>query len=535
MKILINKLCIIVLVFARVGESVTMASASQLMKILQVKSLPIKTINDARDALVQSLNNAPKDSVALSAYEKGQNSTLLRCAKILSDNARVQLLETLLEIDNRLAYWQYQKDHPWNYFVSKNPIKWVLGPRQEDEIENSIEVLHNHQGELYVLLGQLSKLENTFIQRYKDTFLVDYNESYKWIDELLGLLMRIKTTTMSTTDAGSFIVRVELLKRKLENVDKFKNALLSDMEETAIPGYLERNWLKMSGSIFTLGYAYNKGLLDQLQESSSIAMNTFKKDVVAPVEETVKDIVTPGWQNASGVKGAKTTDSYATQLELAKKLVREIGDDYGLESEAQKVIQGLDASNYSLFEEFLDTAVDKAKLNLALSAPSKSVKSLQDWLENLKKYGKGVVLHAKLEGAHIAQQYAGQYAAVGRVVLLIPAAIAAGIGGYVGSIGIAKLTGKNYAPLRRALVEVNSLFVDASKQLDDEEYGKMIYLIYNLKKRAIKELPRSKNIQADFIHDLERIESQEFNVAAKRAIVEDMFKKYDFLGLIQQK
>ena len=120
-----------------------------------------------------------------------------------------------------------------------------------------------------------------------------------------------------------------------------------------------------------------------------------------------------------------------------------------------------------------------------------------------------------------------QYAAVGKLVLLIPAALAGG----VLYTGYQKLTEKNYNPLRRALVDVNSLFVDPAKQLSDEEYGKMLYLTHMLKKRAIKELPTKKNIRADFTQDLEKIESQEFSVAAKRAIIEDMFKKYSFLAL----
>jgi hypothetical protein len=107
--------------------------------------------------------------------------------------------------------------------------------------------------------------------------------------------------------------------------------------------------------------------------------------------------------------------------------------------------------------------------------------------------------------------------------------------GWLGYNSYKNLTAPVFGPIRRALVDVNSLFVDQSKQLNDEQYGKMTYLLYNLKKRAEKELTQKNNIREDFIHDLERIESKEFNVAAKRAIVEDMFKKYSFLGLIHKK
>lgn len=84
--------------------------------------------------------------------------------------------------------------------------------------------------------------------------------------------------------------------------------------------------------------------------------------------------------------------------------------------------------------------------------------------------------------------------------------------------------------MRRALLEINSLFVDQTKPLDDERYGKMIYLIYNLKRRARKDLSQKGNLQAEFLEDLERIESKEFDSAAKRRIIDDMFRKYSFLA-----
>ena len=59
----------------------------------------------------------------------------------------------------------------------------------------------------------------------------------------------------------------------------------------------------------------------------------------------------------------------------------------------------------------------------------------------------------------------------------------------------------------------------------------MVYLLYNLKKLAEKDLPQKNNIRADFLQDLENIESKEFDVAAKRRIVDDMFRKYSFLEL----
>ncbi|HLC06948.1 MAG TPA: hypothetical protein VJJ26_02050 [Candidatus Babeliales bacterium] len=510
--------------------------AAQATRNVVSRQVQVKTSQEALVHIRKIIANVPKDTPALQAYEREQSDLLSKCAKVLYDSARTQILEALLEIDNRITYWQYQRDHQWKYFVSKSPFKWVMGPKQEEEIENNLDLLKSHQGELYVLLGQLSELGNLFTQGYKDIFLTDYTKGYEWIDKLLDVLPRIKTDVKAAGGSSPFVARVNALKAKLEKVGQFKNDLLADITETVIPSHYARNWLKYGALMFALNYGYNRGLIGQLSSSFNFATTNINEYFISPVKAIGEDIFYPGQiskvDSTTIVPAAAGT--HDAVLELTKNFVRDNSATYGIgEDQANEIAMGLDKGDYSGYLKFLEVVKNKEQLY-----PHRVL----SYFSGLGEYGKGIVLFAQLFGAQSlddiqrfvlnfisAQQK--QYAAVGKLVLLTPAIFT----GWLAYSGYQKLTAPVFGPIRRALVDVNSLFVDQSKQLTDEQYGKMIYLLYNLKKRAEKELTQKNNIRADFIHDLERIESKEFNVAAKRAIVEDMFKKYSFLGIIQKK
>jgi hypothetical protein len=265
--------------------------------------------------------------------------------------------------------------------------------------------------------------------------------------------------------------------------------------------------------------------------------------VINPVAATFKDVLTPGWRKPREEKTVLSDMDLSRQskMEAAKEYLNTMGKKYKLEAEAEKASHKLAENDYSLFEKFVESLGEKDLGNLSVFSPNVSSAIAQDWVNTMKDYGRGLAVGGKAEAAKQVydlvqyayaqqKQYEQQYEAIGKLVLLIPAIIATG-GTYA---AYQKLTAKNYAPLRRALVDINSLFIDPSQPLNDEQYGKMIYLVHMLKKRAEKELPLKKNLRADFIGDLEKIESPELSVASKRAVIEDMFKKYSFLGLIQK-
>jgi len=473
------------------------------------KQVQISTLSAARFAVIRIINQFPQNVADVQKYEKEQCNVLLQCAKVLYDNARTQILGALLEIDNRIAYWQYQKDHQWQYFVSKSPLKWVKGPKQEEEITDNLETLKSHQGELYVLLGQLSELGNVFTQGYKDTFVTDYTKCYEWIDALLNALSRIQIDRKRTTDKSPFLARVKLLKEQLHNVEKFKVTLVSDIAETNIPTHLARNWLRYGGFLFGLRYSYLHA--DPIGEALSSYFHRtsgYLMDVMMPVKQLFFPTGGLGMLllDEGSLKQTRTSmEEFLTKLEQNKVIDQE-EKDIIIADEAR----GSTAAFQKMFDE--------------------KIKSAGYW--RLGKYGaEAGIIRGELMLQHLLMRGEKEIAGMRNIALLTPAVITAGLA----YLGYQRLTTPQYSPIRKALVDINSLFVDQSKDLTDEQYGKMIYLIYKLKKQAQKDLPVKDNVQSDFISDLERIESKEFNVAAKRAIIDDMFKKYTFLGLIQSK
>lgn len=457
------------------------------------------------------VSDIPINSASLRAYERKQSPGIVQSAKVLYDAAREQILDALLEIDNRIAYWQYQKDHPWNYFVSKNPLKWVTGPAQEDEIETNLETLKSHQGELYVFLGNLALLGGDFNAGYKDAFLIDYHQGYAWVDTLLDILIRIKTKKEAAS-TSPFLARVQQLQEKLDNVGQLKDELLSDIAETAIPPYLARNWFRGGAILLAMGYGY--GYYDPL---STIFLTNAER-AKGYLQSTAKDVQQIFFPTSSTGRSLLIQHGNIKEARSAMTSFLEKLYEKGLISaaEKEKIIEDELKGNSATFQTIFNENMKSKWFTLNYGA--------EGWNAFLQ-----------LLIAHSGSQVEKEIAGLRNVALLAPAALVA-IGGYS---ALSKLYQRfittQLSDFRRALVDINSLFVDPTKPLTDEQVGKMTYLIHMVKRRAEKELPTKGNMRADFIYDLERLESSEFNVAAKRAIVDDMFKKYDFLGLVQKK
>ncbi len=499
----------------------------------------ISTIADALSYLRRVTSNFSEDVAAEHVYKKVQSGALVKCAKVLYDNAYAQILAALQEIDARIKYWQDQRNHQWRYFLTKSPLKWVTGKSQKEEIENNLEQLQSHQGELYVLLGQLAQLGNVYDHQRKTVFVQDYEKGYAWIDELLDLLPRIKVDTQDSDESSPFITRVMLLRLKLGKVRRFKNDILSEMSDTQIPVHFERNWLKYGALMFGLGYGYKNISFDQLQAAfESLKVNVYDP-IMMPVKRSI-NVLFP--ENTTKQKVSVMLPSLANtknvSLDEAKQFVIDMSKKYGL-GEPRIINDGMDKGDYKEFLKFLGNIAKKEKLDpskMSVLQPTASIQSVIEWLASQSDYAHGLIDFFLLFGVSIGEDVLKlildaieaeqkQFKGVRDLVLLTPAAFVS----WLGYSSYKKFTIKEYSQIRRALVDINSLFVDQTRPLDDERYGKMIYLVHNLKQRAEKEVPL--NVRADFIGDLEMIELQEYDVAAKRRIVEDMFRKYSFLGV----
>lgn len=485
-----------------------------ISSLIESAETQIKTPEKAIVSMHNLIKNYPlTDSSQQTLYEKQHNNTVLLAGKTLYDQSQREILEALQEIDQRIAYWQYQKDHAWTYFFSKNPVKWVTGEKQNIEVENKLDILKSHQGELFVLLGQLSKLENEFNLGFKDIFLKNPTIGYEWIDTLLNSLTRIKTDTIVVAETTNpFVKRLSQLKLKLQKVSNFKEIVLSDIPETMIPSHIERNWLKYSALLLALRYGYsNIDTLSSLATDYITRTKTYLESAVQPV----KELFFPSELNKELLIQQKNIDETMTTM---KNLLNEL-EKAAIISEEEKNIIIIDAlkGNSAEFQKLWDEKIAN-----------------KFW--NAKKYGlRALNILGQLVAFPSINRFEKSFSALLNLALLTPSFIL-GTLSYRGFSNVYKrLSTKDYRSLRQNLIAINSLFIDPTKPLTDEQYGQMMYLIYKTKQLAKTQLSRQRSLLEEFIADLERIESREYNIVAKRNIIEDMFKKYDFLGFIQQK
>jgi hypothetical protein len=89
---------------------------------------------------------------------------------------------------------------------------------------------------------------------------------------------------------------------------------------------------------------------------------------------------------------------------------------------------------------------------------------------------------------------------------------------------------RDYSSIRLALLDINSLFIESDAPLSNHDYGKLIYLLQGLRLQAIRYLTET-NMRSDFLADLAKLESNNFDVKTKRSIIKNMFMKYPFLAL----
>lgn len=90
-------------------------------------------------------------------------------------------------------------------------------------------------------------------------------------------------------------------------------------------------------------------------------------------------------------------------------------------------------------------------------------------------------------------------------------------------------TKRNYSPIRIALADVNSLLIESGNELDNHEYGKLLYLTYKLRDKTTQ---LKDALAHEFLWDIAKLESKQYSAQTKHDLIENMFHKYPFLGTI---
>ena len=87
----------------------------------------------------------------------------------------------------------------------------------------------------------------------------------------------------------------------------------------------------------------------------------------------------------------------------------------------------------------------------------------------------------------------------------------------------------DYSLIRIGLADINALLIESAVQLNDHDYGKLVYLICKLRYKAHS---LKDGLAYEFLCDIDKLESKQYSPAVKRGIVDNMFNKYAFLGRI---
>lgn len=101
------------------------------------------------------------------------------------------------------------------------------------------------------------------------------------------------------------------------------------------------------------------------------------------------------------------------------------------------------------------------------------------------------------------------------------------------SLGLSRLyqwvTMRNYAPIRLALAEVNSLLIESTDHANHHDYGKLVYLVSKLRYTTIA---LHDSLSDEFLSDVAKLESKQYSATTKCSIIQNMFNKYAFLGRV---
>lgn len=532
----------------------------------------LSRLRSAHQAMIE--DELDNESDIYKQYEQISSALLLVCTQLFCNDARDQILDALQEIDNLIAYWRYQYNHQLSYFFGKSPIKWITGKEQEKEIIYNLHKLERKQRELYTLLGTLIG----HIHLFSETD-VDYNACYHWIEELFNILACIKSLRDYDGDGTLFDTLAAELELKMKRVGNLKNDFLLSVACTKKPNHFVRNWIAYTTLIALVGsimrYHYNN--VDVLPEAFKRAIVFVKSMGVSVVIDPLIDLrdVCFGRDSKSAVKEIEdrivVIEKLADGIESNVKIIAEKSQkslkEYAInlleqcltamEEKERAHWTGTPLINKTVKEEImaevragnmdkLNTLCENTKLEgitgslyrldyikdeetvRTLLAVDKILTILQDYPELIdshivpliKQTGFFVTDIGKIVGDFVKNNFW-----TAKLAAFTPLAAAC--------MGLVKTyqwaTKKNYTPIRIALADVNALLIESAEQMDDHDYGKLVYLIGKLR---IKSKSLKNILSTEFLVDVAKLESKRYSAQTKCAIVENMFNKYAFLGRV---
>ena len=504
---------------------------------------------------------------------------LLKISSIMCALARNVTLDVLHDIDNYLLYWDEQHNHPTRYFLHKSPLKWVTGKKQHDEVRDNIRMLKKVQAKHYHMLGTLT----SHIHRFNE--VVSINDRFSWLETLILIIHEFLFTQSdgdgSNINIDSFDRLANKIQQNLGQLLVHKKQVMSDTSEAKKPNHFIRHWMAYSalltGVLFAQNYRNNNPkVIDKWVGPE--AMNGYKESIIKSSKCYVVDPMKDIWNTIFNYKETdmsvvnqlegkvsklnETLSSSMDETEKKEKITSE-HSEIALK-EIEKVLNELTKDGYfsnTLKKDEAESILEAAKNNdvgpfieLVCRMP-KSLYSLTIDSNNLKAFwallmflifnnGEGILLDAKklinialesLTNGNVAMHEVlkalfdakKENQLTLKFMALVPTF-------WVVTNVPRKIynwwTKRDYASIRHSLAHINSILIESANNFDNVAYGKLIYLLHQLKCKAKRHVPSKDNMRQEFFQDIVKLESDDFTIEEKRAMIDNMRAYYSFLA-----
>lgn len=469
-------------------------------------------------------------------FEEFRCALLLKASIPFSEYVRKAILHTLNHLDNQIKYWECQKGHPVSYFFHKSPLKWFSKANQMKEIISNLRQLRRVQKEHCKMLGILMVHLDSFKNEASTA------EQYQWLAQLLSIIHQLcMEKGLEPQDIANYDALFPLMQRLLDQTeahqDKICDYVIADAQK---PNHFVRNWLTYTtagiGALAT--WRWYRNPLNS-QKITRLSSNFYEQVVSGPVK---------------GVREVFKEDERGNAKDRVEKLVKEAGKIIkdpvllGRLDAFQKIVKdvwpNLKPDGNYVYYFLRDKLWSQAKRDAVEKGFNDLEELVDEVLEDFKDYASTIIgdsseIKDKInnildKGEEISDKVLGLYRQLkvfAAILRLVPLGVLITGAGTVLYKTYKKLRKPNYEPIRTTLVDIAHLlncYEDAhSEQMEPEDYGKLLYLGYRLKKEKY-EVPAEKRYR--FVADINKLLGNQLSANKKRNVVDLMYKRYDFLA-----
>ena len=499
-----------------------------------------------------------------------------------------QRLDDLRQIHDQYKYWVQQRAHPNWYFLRKSPSKWVTGISQEDEIDENIAYLEQLQTYQYERLGEMAFHLRQFDQGFSR------QELYQWIDKALlciNRLWEVDTITQDKIYDAKTLLNVvkEGLYKPYHSRKKVNDLIIDDVR---MPNHVVRNWIPYAAlavtGIAAYGYykqnpekvmeaigpeaikemgngvaeAYNKyiaqpcgELWNVIRSQDSTDIKVSDQNVIPDKGDDLSEITNDIIENAG-----ETERAFNEMVEILEKLKntgtsQELTDQFIYEEVFRFFSEGNGSSVAGVDPEMvaIETAYSKNMLPFSkFFARVQGTPALHSPREEDYTLFAHVVLHCKVwvlepplkkllycSGLTIesCKEVVGSFKKVleaQRLSFILWSIIPVWYSGLQICKGVGKaynvVWGKKYDTLRAGLKHIQEVLVSSNGDFDMTTYGKLLFLLHQLKYEALRMVPKKYNMNDEFLNDVLRLESEALTIDQKKELIGNMRAYYPFLS-----